>query len=307
MFKWALLGGILLAGFAPAGAQPVLPAVAAKVAKGGVVLSWTCQYGNVASITVGRSVDSTGVFPVIGTLGKVKKGPMTFSDNSPIPGRSFYRLQILFASGLKWSSDFVGVSLPAARARVPREVVPELPASTPNVRPIATAGGASVPLAGTQEPLPMPKAPPVSIAPVAAAKAEPTLRINPDSVHQKLPAASPRVSDVHKADSAIRKHAVKFSDTAPDTAGIAYVFIKSAYFSADPVSRNVAIALPPDVKTVHYALRIYDAAGKLVLQVPHLDEVHMVMDRRNFRKKGVYLFVLKKDGAEVERANVKVE
>ena len=280
---WIFLLG--LAASLSSSAQPILPGLDARLEKGDVALAWTCQYNSVASIVVGRSADSTGIFPSIGVLSKPKKGVLGFTDSHPLPGQSYYRLQVIFASGLKWSSDCISVSLPPAKPTLPSAIVPSIVASQVAVRKPEVINEWKVPSKSMLESAYVP------VAPLTFGAAKPK-----QSTSLKL-----------RVDSGVKKQPIKYLDPTPDSAVIEDVFIQSKYFRTDPTTKNIAISLPLDVKTAHYALRIYDAGNKLVLQIPHLDEPDIIMDRRNFRKNGVYLFVLKKDGLELERANLSIE
>ena len=290
MFREAFWGCIVLiglAGFSQAGAQPTLPGLDVHGVKDGVCVSWTCQYGNLAMIAVGRSTDSTGIFPAIGTLSKPKKGVLKYTDTDPLPGRSYYRLQIVFASGLKWNSDCVAAVQPNAKPRVPTAQVQPIVPDLVSVHQPGAGNAVGVPSKAILESMFVPPAP---------------IPTNPKPHQPKLP-----TFEGVKVDTGVPKPTVKFIDPIRDSVGIADVFIESKFFTIDPITKGVNISLPLDVKTAHYALRIYDAGNKLVLQIPHLDEPYIIMDRRNFRKNGVYLFVLKKDGLELERANLSIE
>lgn len=90
-------------------AQSVLPAVDAIADSGRVTLRWTCQYDGIKSITVKRSADSTTNFSTIGYVKDVRKGEQHFTDFAPISGVGYYKLNIIFNSGLSWSSNICRV------------------------------------------------------------------------------------------------------------------------------------------------------------------------------------------------------
>lgn len=86
-------------------AQSALPAINAVTDSGMVTLNWVCQYEGIKSIAVKRSVDSNANFATIGYVKNVSKGAQYYTDYSPIVGTGYYKLGIVFNSGLSWSSN----------------------------------------------------------------------------------------------------------------------------------------------------------------------------------------------------------
>jgi hypothetical protein len=64
--------------------------------------------------------------------------------------------------------------------------------------------------------------------------------------------------------------------------------------------------LPEDLVNSHYAVRFYDIQNNPIVDVPRLNTAKLMLDRRNFRKRGAYKFILRKDGLELERGWVNV-
>ena len=87
-------------------AQSVLPTIDAVADSGLVTLRWVCQYDGVKSITVKRSTDSNANFSIIGHVKDVTKGAQHYTDFAPMVGVGYYKLSIVFNSGLSWSSNF---------------------------------------------------------------------------------------------------------------------------------------------------------------------------------------------------------
>lgn len=90
-------------------AQPMLPDITGSQEKGVVLLSWMCQYDGVKSIAVLRSADSNFNYSTIGFVKKLYKGMQAYADGHPAPGKNYYKLSIVFASGLTWGSNHFGV------------------------------------------------------------------------------------------------------------------------------------------------------------------------------------------------------
>lgn len=94
-------------------AQPTLPDLDGSNEKGLVLLSWTCQYDGVKSISVLRSADSNFNYSTVGYVKRLFKGVQGYIDGHPMPGKNFYKLSIVFNSGLTWSSNHTGVMVDA--------------------------------------------------------------------------------------------------------------------------------------------------------------------------------------------------
>ena len=100
---------LLCVAVSPLCAQPRLPAIGGQAIDRAVRLSWDCQYDGVKSIIVRRSNDSLRDYTDIGNVRNTIKGIQTFTDEHPLHGRGYYKLTIVFVSGLKWSSNHCGV------------------------------------------------------------------------------------------------------------------------------------------------------------------------------------------------------
>lgn len=96
-------------------AQPVLPEIATATQGGINVISWTNPYeSGIKSIAVQRSADSNYNFATIGYVTSLKKGPQSFVDAHPMPGKNWYRLMILFTSDMEWKSNLGKVIVDSA-------------------------------------------------------------------------------------------------------------------------------------------------------------------------------------------------
>ena len=82
--------------------------------------------------------------------------------------------------------------------------------------------------------------------------------------------------------------------------------VKSKYISIDGTSGHVRITLPDDVATHHYSIKFYDKDKHMVIEVPHINASKIIMDKRNFQKKGQYKFAIKKDILELESGFINI-
>lgn len=86
-------------------AQSTLPDIYCNVENGAVLVSWNSQYAGLKAVNVLRSADSVYDFTMIGTVKKPVKGEQSYVDASPLAGRNFYKLSIVFSSGVTWPSN----------------------------------------------------------------------------------------------------------------------------------------------------------------------------------------------------------
>ena len=282
-------------------AQATLPDIAGSTDRGIVVLSWNCQYSGIKSITVARSADSTGNFTTIGTVKNLDKGLQAFVDGHPAAGKNYYKLTILFRSGLTWRSNRCDVSvdkslLESSKVLLPsndslqhftvteeRSAAPAKDTSTRNSR----ANNAQRERAGTQA------------APAGSIAADETKRKIAVSFAPEV--AVPDMKSNPVADTikpAILKHKIIISFDDPDVD--LSLRIKSRFINTDATTGHVHMLLPDDVNQHHYSARFYDAKGHMVIEIPRIMASKIIIDRRNFQHKGVYKFILRRDVTEFE-------
>lgn len=136
--------------FSPLGrlaAQPVLPDIIGVTQKGLNILSWTSQYEKLKTIAVQRSADSFFNYTTIGYVKDLKKGPQAFIDGHPLPGKNWYRLQIVFGSDLNWYSNRMKLFVDSAQLLLQRVMPPNdsLQKLASRVRFTDTTGAAAGP------------------------------------------------------------------------------------------------------------------------------------------------------------------
>lgn len=435
-------------------AQPTLPDIIGDEENGIVLLSWTCQYDGVKSISVMRSADSSFNYSTIGYVKKLYKGVQAFADGHPMPGKNYYKLSIVFNSGLTWGSLHYGVYVDSIAVRKGRglpsnealqklivteqpkpekqsgkvknavnpadkdrymevykkepapQPVAQTPADTPQQKlkfpkhnddeeevtvedyietlPVETrkkiavtytddtgdidadayidvkkptepqkkvnvtfddktdvAGFvATLPKSETRKftvsyntdstepdaskyiedpkkpehhkPVEEPKKVTVTLKDEAAvkayvdslptsAKSKITVSYNVDSTSNN---ARTLAEAVKKEPAAPRqKISIKFTD---DMNVNEAADVKSKYIFNDAVSGNVTFNLPDDLAAHHYSIKFYDKDNHVVIEIPRINTAKVILDKRNFQKKGQYRFALRRDVVELESGYVTI-
>lgn len=438
-------------------AQPTLPDIVGEEENGIVLLSWVCQYDGVKSIAVLRSADSNFNYSTIGFVKKLLKGTQAYADGHPTPGWNYYKLSIVFNSGLTWGSNHFGfyadsATIKKGRALPPNEalqklIVTETPANTQpskgdKSKPAAKeyyVNSAIAPADRDKYMEVIKKDPPKPADTIAVApppkpqykvKTDDDEEVDADDYFEKLPEevrkkmvvtytddtgdidadkyisrdkpAEPKKvvnmtfedkddaaafvatlpkdekkkftityntdkGDVNaedylpskKADTvkkvsvvlnsetamktymenipknnnnkitisynidtadlhnkAIREEVKKESPIAPkqkisirfsdDLNANAAADVKSKYVFNDALSGHVTMSLPDDIATHHYSIKFYDAEGRMVIEIPKLNTAKIILDKRNFQKKGQYKFVLRRDVVELEQGYINI-
>lgn len=411
--------------------QPTLPDITGNNEKGIVILSWVCQFDGVKSISVRRSADSLFNFSTIGYVKNVLKGTQAFADGRPFPGRNFYKLSIVFNSGLTWTSNHVGVEVDPAtlnnRRALPNSEALQKLLITENTDklPAKEAITAEKPVKKNNIPAkdinkymeivqkndptappPQPKLKrteteenaPEAYLETLSVESRKKIKINydvaPEDInaesyveHTKSPTPKKKISitfddkddanlfmenmpktpnrkititlndtttavNANKNTTALpsKKLVVTFKDEADaqaylenipennkkkitlsynmdtlpnvttavmeekkeapkpriklnfpdDNATNTSLEIKSKYIATDPISGHINMTLPDDYGTRQYSIRYFDKDNKGVIDIPRLNAQKIVLDKRNFQKKGQFKFTIRRDGIELE-------
>jgi hypothetical protein len=263
-----------------------LPDLEGSFDKGNVYLTWNCQYEGVKSIEVFRSNDSMHNYSLIGYVKKVKKGVQSFLDPHPVHGRSFYKLNIIFKSELNWSSNYI-------------PIVVDKPAP-------ATAAVTPPPPVDTVKPVIAPK-PPKTEHPntesAAFAKSEKKAVENIDAAVVKA-GILPKVAPADTTTTVMPRKRIRIS--TDDPANRAPEIIKSKYIYSDQATGHIWLELPGDMRDFLYSVKFYNPQNRAVVEVPKVNALKIILDKRNFQKKGTYKFILRRDGLEFERGYVVV-
>lgn len=309
-----------------AAAQPTLPDIAGAEDKGIVILSWNCQYSGIKSITVLRSADSVNSYTPIGKVKKLDKGVQAFVDGHPAPGKNYYRLIILFKSALTWSSNHCSVTI--ARAEIEKSKL-HLPPNDSLQRYIVTGDTVKPGKANTVaeqpakpvvkdilsvEPEDDPEPPTKTKIPVTDSDDnEPVKTEKPEEPKRKVyisfdldtminAAPRPR-AEQDKTPVEHKRVTISFDDPTETTP----TFIRSLYVYTDTVTGHVDLNLPNDIASHHYSIKFYDSDNHMIIEVPRITASKIIMDKRNFQRKGTYKFVLRKDVTELESGYIEIK
>lgn len=85
----------------------------------------------------------------------------------------------------------------------------------------------------------------------------------------------------------------------------AYTYIRSKYVYTNPFTGHVNMELPEE-KPGPYVLQFFDNQKKKVLEMKGIRRSPLVIDKRNFQKKGVYKFELSRDSTLVEKGMITI-
>jgi len=256
-------------------AQPSLPDISASAEGGTVTLVWNCQYDGIKTITVMRSADSANNYTHIGNVKKPEKGIQSFTDYHPDPGKNFYRLSILFNTGLTWSSNHIGIYTQPAKAVLPAASPPEQVITKETATPEKTI-------------LPKPAPPKLSIT------------FDSDTSHLN---AIPVAGNANKNTTPQQTKRINISFDDPESNPS--TIITSRFIFTDSATGHVDMFLPEDVKEHHYSVKFYDAENEVIIDIPKINSPKIIIDKRNFQKAGVYKFILRRDVTEFESGYVK--
>lgn len=267
----SVLVSVFLVWFIPVStwAQPMLPSVRSDVHNGVVQLSWISQYDGIKSIGVKRSTDSIGNYKTIGELRSPQKGVQQFVDNNPDSGCNYYKLNITFRSGLNWTSNICSVHFSRT--------------STRHLGDDTTGGMTGLP----------------SDSQSIAAKQRSTIgqggiRNENSEVEANI---LPNIQQpIHPK--------VLYSYDEVDFDNCSFVIPK--HIRVDPATGHVSVSIPEDYKVCQYSITFYSVSGSVALVIPQLNASLSIIDYRNFRTKGLYKFVLRKDGVEIEGLFIKI-
>lgn len=96
------------------------------------------------------------------------------------------------------------------------------------------------------------------------------------------------------------------SVTVPDASAVdAYAYIKSQYVFTNPFTGHVNVEIV-DAKQYRYSLQFFDQKDVRVLEVPRIPEPAVIIDKRNFQRKGIYRFELARDKEKLETGYITI-
>jgi hypothetical protein len=249
-------------------AQPVLPDIAGASEKGINVLSWISQFDGVKSIAVQRSADSMYNYATVGYVKNLKKGRQAFIDGHPMAGNNWYRLYIVFNSDLSWQSNRFKLFVDSATLSEKRVLPPNDSLQKLAVK-IKIDTNAS------------------------AARANAT-----STVSQAASAENPSDTLLNIID--------KLVISIPDPNEInAYTYVKSEYVFTNPFTGHINMELP-DIRKYKYAIQFFDDKNRKILELNKVSESPLILDKRNFQKKGLYRFELMRNKEKLETGYITI-
>jgi hypothetical protein len=84
-----------------------------------------------------------------------------------------------------------------------------------------------------------------------------------------------------------------------------FTYIRSQFVFTNPFTGHVNMELP-DVKKYHYSIQFFDQNNKRILEVDHVTESPVIIDKRNFQKKGLFKFELMKGKEKLEMGYITI-
>lgn len=255
-------------------AQPILPDMVGASDKGINVLSWTCQYDGIKSIAVQRSTDSVYNYATVGYVKNLKKGPQAYIDGHPDPGNNWYRLYIVFNSDLTWYSNRIKIYIDSATL-IDKKVLP------PNDSLQKYASGIRL-----------------DTTMVSATNLDAT-PITSTTVNSNNTSAN--------AIDTVQQVVARLTISIPEPEEIdQYTYIKSQYVFTNPFTGHINIEIPKEDGYHFFALKFFNLDDVQVLDIPRFTQNEVIIDKRNFKRKGIYKFILKKDREKLEEGYITV-
>jgi hypothetical protein len=249
-------------------AQPILPEMTGATDKGINVLSWICQYDGIKSIAVQRSSDSIFNYVTVGYVKNLKKGPQAFIDGHPAPGANWYRLYIVFNSDLTWNSNRFRLDVDSA-AIIAKGVLP------PND----------------------------SLQKLAARVKVDSTIVKRGNIVTTIDSGS-KAYTVDSLMADVPKLLISISIPDPDEID-AYSYLKSQYVFTNPFTGHVTLDIPNAAKH-HYSVTFFNNENKQIMEIPKVTAPQVIIDKRNFQKKGLYKFELREDRKKLESGYITI-
>lgn len=131
--------------------------------------------------------------------------------------------------------------------------------------------------------------------------------IAPNDSLQKL-ASKVRIIDTSSSKLAGPNMSTKpvLSVTVPDPVkDESYAYIKSQYVFTNPFTGHVNVEIK-DARQYRYSLKFFDQKQMPVVDIPRIPEPAVIIDKRNFQRKGIYKFELLKDREKLETGYITI-
>ena len=86
-----------------------------------------------------------------------------------------------------------------------------------------------------------------------------------------------------------------------------YTYIRSQYVFTNPFTGHINVELPENAnRKSNFAIRFFDQKNRQILEVPKVSEPFVIIDKRNFQRKGIYKFELTRDRELLETGYITV-
>jgi hypothetical protein len=285
-------------------AQPMLPDIAVSKDKGINIISWNCQYDGIKSIAVQRSSDSIYNYKTIGLVGSLKKGVQAYIDGHPNPGKNFYRLYIVFNSQLTWYSNRARMKVDSSEL-LNKRVLPPNDSLQKFVSTLVFQTDASNVTKGKVDGLSINQ--PTTTGNTNKSGNDTTL-LSPDlsgstvNMNTSTSSSEAPTTPAEVAPPPPPKIVLNIPESAEDES---FSFVQSQYVFTDPFNGHINIALP-DCKQHYYTLIFKNGDGKKIMVIEKITEPKVILDKRNFNRKGIYDFELKKDHKNFENGKISI-
>lgn len=150
-----------------------------------------------------------------------------------------------------------------------------------------------------------------SLSPVAVENAAISAKAEKGSGRVILsPSSAPMPQSDTKATIADSSQAapqkLKISISYEDPNSVSPTFVTSRFISTDEVTGHVNMNLPNDVNQHHYSVKFYNLQNHMVVDVPKINSSKTIFDKRNFQRKGIYKFILRRDVVELETGYINI-
>jgi hypothetical protein len=132
---------------------------------------------------------------------------------------------------------------------------------------------------------------------------ESTVMLPNDSLQKLVPKATMAMANV-RIDSATGRLTAPIK-IAPIVTTPAPELVKSEFVFTNPFTGHVNIELP-EIRQHHYSLKFFDSRNQQVLEITRLLESPVIVDKRNFQRKGLYKFELYRDREKWESGYVNI-
>ena len=125
----------------------------------------------------------------------------------------------------------------------------------------------------------------------------PAFKVVDQKTEEKTPGSTNKPKETSPQPAA---RPIKMPPIPDDTIDNITTQIQPRYCHTDTHTGNITLTLPADVDKYHYSIKFFDLQNKLITEVPHPGTATLIFDKKNFQRRKIIRFVLRKDGVELE-------